>query len=225
MTSFDTTALAVYLVTGARECAAAGRTVPETVAAAVRGGVRAVQVRAKESSGAAFLDEVLAVGEAIAATPGGERVLLFVNDRIDVALAARASGVRIDGVHLGQSDLPAGIARRVLWPGALIGVTVSNLDEVRRAGPVADYLGLSALFDTPTKPDAPPGLGLDGIRALAAASSLPTVAIGGITAAVLPALRETGVTGAALVSGICAASDPERVSRELLASWRKGRAG
>ena len=102
---------AVYLVTDADQCAASGRSVPDTVAAAVAAGVRAVQVRAKDAHGGGFLAEVLAVADALAATLGGEDTALIVNDRIDIALAARAAGARVDGVHVGQSDLPAASVR------------------------------------------------------------------------------------------------------------------
>ena len=218
--SLDPAGLALYLVTDTDLCRAAGHTVPSVVSAAVRAGVRAVQVRAKDASGAAFLGEVLEVADAIAGVPGGERVDLYVNDRVDVALAARAAGARVAGVHLGQSDLPAAAARRILWPGALIGVSVVD-DDTLRAVEAADYLGIGPLRDTATKPDAERALGRTGVAALARAATVPAVAIGGISAADLPRLRADGLAGAAVVSAICAAADPERAARDLLRAWNE----
>lgn len=219
--SFDPASLAVCLVTDAAQCTAAGRGVAATAADAVRSGVRSVQVRAKDASGAAFLAEVTAVAEAIAAVPGGEDVVLIVNDRVDVALAARALGVRIDGVHVGQSDLPASAVRAILWPGAVIGVSAATPAEIRAAEPFADYLGIGPLRDTATKPDADAALGLDRVAALAGSTTLPAVTIGGIVPGDLPALRAAGLTGVAVVSGICAVADPAAAAREYLRQWTK----
>ncbi|MFT4296347.1 MAG: bifunctional hydroxymethylpyrimidine kinase/phosphomethylpyrimidine kinase [Micropruina sp.] len=214
---FDTTVLAVYLVTDAGQCAAAGRSVADTVAAAVRSGVRSVQVRAKDASGATFLDDVAAVADAIASVPGADCVLI-VNDRVDVALAARARGVPVDGVHVGQSDLPAPVLRAILWPGAILGVSAATREEIRAAEPYADYLGIGPLRDTATKPDADPALGLARVAELAA-TRLPAVTIGGVLADDLPGLRAAGLDGAAVVSGICAAPDPGEAARTYLARW------
>ena len=219
--SLDAATLSVCLVTDAAQCAAAGRSVAATVAAAVASGVRSVQVRAKDASGAAFLDEVAAVAAAIAGVPGGEDVVLIVNDRVDVALAARASGVRVDGVHVGQSDLPASVLREILWPGAIVGVSAAAPEAIRAAEPFADYLGIGPLRDTATKPDADPALGLPRVAELAASTRLPSVTIGGVRADDLPGLRRTGLAGAAVVSGICAAPDPGAAAREYLRQWAK----
>lgn len=217
--TLDPTVLAVCLVTDAVQCAATGRGVAGTVAAAVAGGVRSVQVRAKDASGADFLSEVTAVAEAIARVPGGEECVLIVNDRVDVALAARALGVRVDGVHIGQSDLPASVVRAILWPGAVIGVSAATLGEIRVAEPYADYLGIGPLRDTATKPDADPALGVARVAELAASTRLPAVTIGGVLPDDLPALRAAGLAGVAVVSGICAASDPGGAARRYLDRW------
>ena len=216
---------AVYLVTDADQCAASGRSVPDTVAAAVAAGVRAVQVRAKDAHGGGFLAEVLAVADALAATLGGEDTALIVNDRIDIALAARAAGARVDGVHVGQSDLPAASVRAILWPGAILGVSVGEPGEAAAAVPHADYLGVGPLVDTATKPDARTSLGLAGIAAVCASTPLPCVAIGGIDVAVTPRLREAGAAGVAIVSGICAQPDPGAASAAYLDAWRAGAPG
>ncbi len=217
--SLDVSTLAVCLVTDAGQCAAAGRSVAGTVANAVANGVRSVQVRAKDASGAAFLDEVTAVAEAIAAVPGADDCVLIVNDRVDVALAARARGVRIAGVHLGQSDLPAAAARALLWPGAIIGVSAATPEQIRAAEPYADYLGIGPLRDTATKPDADPALGAARVAELAALTGLPSVTIGGVLPDDLPVLRDSGLAGVAVVSGICTAPDPGAAARGYLDRW------
>ncbi len=217
--TLDPTVLAVCLVTDSVQCTVTGRGVPATVAAAVAGGVRSVQVRAKDASGAAFLTEVTAVAGAIAGAPGGDECLLIVNDRVDVALAARARGVRVDGVHIGQSDLPADVVRAMLWPAAIIGVSAATPGEIRAAEPYADYLGIGPLRDTATKPDADPALGVVRVAELAAFTRLPAVTIGGVLPDDLPGLRAAGLAGVAVVSGICAASDPGGAARRYLDRW------
>jgi len=202
--------LSLFLVTDTRLCGDRG--VVETVRAAVHGGVSAVQVREP----GADTRELFALAQAVHRALDGTGVPLFVNDRIDVALAVDA-----EGVHLGQKDLPVPAARSVAaGRHLLIGLTVSDPHEVAAARALAggppDYLGLSPIFTSSTKPEAGKGLGLEGIRALrSAADGIPCVAIGGITAANADAVRSTGVDGLAVVSALCCAPDPVAAAREL----------
>ncbi|MGY1841589.1 MULTISPECIES: thiamine phosphate synthase [unclassified Modestobacter] len=212
MRPFDPT---LYLVTDTLLCAP--RSVPEVVAAAVTGGVTAVQVRDKTASRRELLALTRAVQAVLAPTP---QVRLVVNDAVDVALLAGA-----DGVHVGQDDLPADEVRALLGPDALVGVSVgddADLDGVLALPPgTVDVVGLSPVWATPTKPDAGPGLGLTGTRSLAAraqAAGLRAVAIGGISATNAAEVRSTGVDGVCVVSGICAAPDPTAAARELRAA-------
>ena len=172
-------------------------------------GVRAVQLRAK-----AVPDRV-AYRVATAARDLTARfgALLVINDRLDLALAAGA-----DGVHLGQDDLPAEAARR-LWPDGLLGVSVRTPAEARAAEAAgADYVGAGALRSTSTKPDSRV-IGLEGLAAVAGATRLPVVAIGGITAGDVPALRRAGVAGVAVASAIARATDPGQAARAFLRAW------
>ncbi|MGY1844498.1 thiamine phosphate synthase [Modestobacter sp. SYSU DS0875] len=210
--AFDPT---LYLVTDTLLCAP--RSVPEVVAAAVAGGVTAVQVRDKTASRRDLLALTRAVQAVLAPTP---RVRLFVNDAVDVALLAGA-----DGVHVGQDDLPPGEVRTLLGTDALVGVSVgsdADLDGVLALPPgTVDVVGLSPVWATPTKPDAGPGLGLAGTRSLTArahAGGIAAVAIGGISAANAAEVRATGVDGVCVVSGICAAPDPAAAARALRAT-------
>ncbi|MGP3770208.1 thiamine phosphate synthase [Streptomyces sp. SDT5-1] len=209
--------LSVYLVTDPDQCAALGRTVAETVERAVAGGVTAVQVREKRAGGRAFLRTVLDVAAVLP-----EHVVLIVNDRVDVFLAARAAGARVTGVHVGQSDLPAESVRQLIGEEAVLGLSAATVDELRaaEASPArVDHVGIGALHATRTKADAPTPLGHEGFAALVRHTRLPAVAIGGVTADDLPHLRAAGAAGGAVVSGICAAPAPEAAARRYADAW------
>lgn len=209
--------LAVYLVTDRDQAEAAGHDLVDLVATAARAGVTAVQVREKEAPAGAFLATVLAVAAVLP-----EDVALVVNDRVDVFLAARAAGARVAGVHVGQSDLPVDLVRRLVGPDALVGLSAATPEELRAAGSGpgrVDYVGIGALRATATKPDAPTPLGVAGFARLVAASTLPAVAIGGIVPADLGPLRAAGAAGAAVVSGICAAPDPAAAAGTYARAW------
>ena len=209
--------LSLYLVTDSGLATAAGHDLAQLVRAAVEAGVTAVQVREKDASARAFLHSVLRVSEMLP-----EHVALIVNDRVDVFLAARSMGARVAGVHVGQSDLPVTAVRSMIGTDAILGLSASTEDELQRAeaSPArVDYVGIGALHATTTKRDAPPPLGHAGFARLVAATSLPAVAIGGVTCDDLPPLRAAGAAGAAVVSAICAAKDPGAAARELRATW------
>ncbi|WP_330456416.1 thiamine phosphate synthase [Streptomyces sp. NBC_00820] len=210
----------VYLVTDTAQCAARGRDAVATVAEAVAGGATAVQVREKDTSARAFLDTVLRISVVLP-----ERVALFVNDRVDVFLAARAAGARVTGVHVGQSDLPPGAVRALIGADAVLGLSAATPAELRAAAedPArVDYVGIGALHATRTKTDAPPALGHEGFAALVRATPLPAVAIGGVLVADMPSLRASGAAGGAIVSGICAAADPRAAARSYADAWASG---
>ncbi|MGY0488686.1 thiamine phosphate synthase [Streptomyces sp. WG-D5] len=212
--------LSVYLVTDPDQCAARGRSVAETVERAVAGGVTAVQVREKRAGGREFLRTVLDVAEVLP-----DHVALIVNDRVDVFLAARASGARVTGVHVGQSDLPAHVVRQLIGEEAVLGLSAATGAELRAAAadPArVDHVGIGALHATRTKADAPAPLGRDGFAGLVPLSPLPAVAIGGVTPGDLPHLRAAGAAGAAVVSGICAADDPRAAAHTYAAAWARG---
>ncbi|MCK2037258.1 bifunctional hydroxymethylpyrimidine kinase/phosphomethylpyrimidine kinase [Microbacterium sp. SSW1-49] len=209
--------LSLYLVTDAALCGERG--VIETVRQAVDGGVRIVQLREKHASDREVVEQLLALSAAI-----DGRALLVVNDRLDAAVAARAQGGRVDGVHLGQGDASVLRARQELGPDALIGLTANapeHLDAVR-ALPVGtiDYLGVGVIRPTLTKPDHPPALGIQGFREFAEASPLPCVAIGGVGIDDIEPLRAAGAVGIAVVSALCAAEAPAAAAREFRRRWQ-----
>ena len=200
--------LALYLVTD--PVLSGERGVAEVVRAAIAGGVTAVQLRDPQAS----TRELCRLGAALLDVLDGTGVPLLVNDRLDVALAVGAAGV-----HLGQSDLPVKAARQLGGPDFLVGLSVSTEPEIAEvealpAGTV-DYLGVGPVFPTSTKPKAPAALGLEETARLRASTTLPCVAIGGITADNAGGVRATGVAGIAVVSAICAAPDPEVAAKAL----------
>lgn len=207
--------LSLHLVTDEREPFAR---LVEAVDAAVAAGVGVVQLRAK----AASARELLAQAVALSATIDG-RAAFVIDDRVDVALAARDSGTRVDGVHIGQNDVPPLTARRLLGPDALIGWTANTPAHFAGAAALpagtVDYLGVGVIHPTATKADHPDPLGVEGFGALASSTTLPCIAIGGVTWEDAAALRAAGAQGLAVVTAICAAHDPGAATRRLRDAW------
>jgi thiamine-phosphate pyrophosphorylase len=177
---------------------------------ALEADARVVQFRAKNLERRAFLEQAQAVQRLCREYSA----LFVVNDAVDVAALCQA-----DGVHLGQEDLPPGLARQVVGPDPLIGLSISALEEARLAAgdPSVDYLGVGALFATPTKPDAEYG-GPRLLRSVRAEVDLPLVAIGGITLERAAVAWQHGADLIAVVSAVFGASDPAAATRALLAS-------
>ena len=187
-----------------------GRSLAGIVAAAVKGGVTMVQLREKTASTRAFIEQARVLKRLLAPL----RVPLLINDRIDVALA-----VGVDGVHLGQQDMPVALARQLLGPAASIGLSITELGQVRdRDAELADYLGVGPIFAQSTKLDATPPLGLDGLAEVRRATGKPIVAIGGVSAANADAVRSAGANGIAVVSAIMSADDARAAAAALLSA-------
>jgi thiamine-phosphate pyrophosphorylase len=202
--------LALYLVLDPVQCGGHARAV-EVTRAALEGGATIVQLRAPQWHKRAWLE----LARDLSPVTRHHAVPLVIDDHIDVALAVGAQGV-----HIGQRDLTPDVARKLLGPKALIGWSVSDeaqLDEANRMGDLIDYVGIGPVFATPTKPDASAALGIDGLAALCARSSYPTVAIGGIQLHNAADLMRARPGGIAVVSAICMAEDPRRAAAELLA--------
>ena len=195
----------LYLVTD--RTLSLGRSTVEVVRAAIRGGVSCVQLREKGCSTREFMDEARLLKALLA----GTGVPLFINDRLDVALAVGA-----DGVHLGQNDLPIADARRLVGNRMIIGISAESVaDAIRAEAEGADYIGASPVFTTPTKTDTAPPLGLDGLRAIRRAVQLPLVAIGGIDADNASQVLRAGADGLAVVSAIVSAPCPRTAAAGL----------
>jgi thiamine-phosphate pyrophosphorylase len=175
--------------------------------AALDGGAHMVQLRAPELDD----DSLVPLTEQLAARCRERGVLLIVDNRVGVAVSARA-----DGVHLGQGDRPL-TARDRLGTELLLGVSVEHPEQARSAEAAgADYLGVT-VWATPTKPDARP-VGLDGLRGVVSSTRLPVLAIGGITTARCHEVLAAGAAGVAVVSAVAAAPDPVGATRALVAA-------
>ena len=174
--------------------------------AALAGGATTIQLRDKHLPGR----ELLALGMAMAGLCRRAGALFIVNDRLDIALLCGAHGV-----HLGQDDLPADAARRLCPPGFIVGVSAQSEEQARLArAHGADYLGIGAVYPTQTKDAA--ALGLAGVRAVARATDLPTVAIGGINLDNAAEVMGTGVDGLSIISAVVAAPDISLAARDFL---------
>lgn len=179
----------------------------EVVLAAVRGGVKAVQLREKALSIREFIEEARRVKEILRPFD----IPLLINDRVDVALAVEA-----DGVHLGQEDMPWQMARKILGKEAIIGLSVEEWEDVLKAEEAdVDYLGVSPVFATPTKRDTKGVWGLEGLKRIRSVSRHRLVAIGGLNAENAASVIEAGADAIAVVSAICAAADPFKAARSL----------
>ncbi|MBK8793797.1 MAG: thiamine phosphate synthase [Holophaga sp.] len=195
----------LYLVTDRRLCG--DRTLEEIVKKAARGGIAWVQLREKELSTRIFVEEATRIKELLAPL----NIPLIINDRVDVALAVGA-----EGVHVGQSDMPCELVRRLMGPRAIIGLSVETWEDVLRAEkqPV-DYLGVSPIFETPTKTDTQFAWGLEGLARIRAFSRHPLVAIGGLNETNIEDAIRAGAEGIAVVSAIFTAADVEQATRHL----------
>lgn len=218
---------ALYLVTDTAQCESAGRSVAQTVAEAVAGGVGVVQVRDKTATDAEFRRLAEEVLEAVEWTRQQEGILhpvpVFLNDRVDVARDLIAEGIQVH-VHVGQSDTPVTEVRQLLGPEALIGLSAAEDEEfvAARASGAVDLLGVGPVYETTTKADAPAGLGPQRLAELVARAGLPCMGIGGITADRAAELRGTGIIGICVVSAICGAPDPRAAARALRSAFLHG---
>lgn len=184
------------------------QTLLEQLEAALQGGVTLVQLREKDLDPAAFLAEALEVK----ALCRRYHVPLILNDQVDLALACGA-----DGVHVGSEDLPVAHIRRRAGPDFIIGATAKTVQQAQAAQAAgADYLGVGAVFPSPTKKNAI-RITVEQLGEICGSVSIPCVAIGGISRENLPALAGGGMDGFALVSAIFSQPDIEAACRELRA--------
>jgi thiamine-phosphate pyrophosphorylase len=205
----------IYLVTDRALCGS--RTIDEVIMAAVAGGVRYVQLREKNVTTRFFVEEARRIKLLLRPF----RIPLIINDRVDVALAAKA-----EGVHLGQDDMPCSLARKLLGKKVVIGLSVECwADVVRAQEQDVDYLGVSPVFPTPTKTDTKGCWGLSGLAKIKSYSRHPLVAIGGINEANAAAASAAGADCLAVVSAICAAFDPRQAAERLAVITASAQAG
>jgi thiamine-phosphate pyrophosphorylase len=195
----------LYLVTDRGLCGQ--RSLEDVVKLAVRGGVTFVQLREKQISTRRFIEEARSIRKLLEPY----KIPLIINDRVDVALACGA-----DGVHIGQDDMPYAEARLLMGRKAIIGLSVETWEDVEESRNLdVNYVGVSPVFATPTKTDTKGAWGLEGLAKIKAVSNHPIIAIGGINESNAADVLKAGADCLAVVSAICAASDPEAAARKI----------
>jgi len=196
--------------------AAGGRELAPVLDAVLAGGCRLVQLREKSLPSV----DLYPIARALRSRCREAGCLFIVNDRVDLALAVEA-----DGVHVGQDDLPAREARRLLRPGMLLGVsTHDELQACRARDDGADYVAVGSMFPTASKP----GFQLVGpelLRRVRPEIAVPLVAIGGITVDNVAEVVRAGADAVAVISAVCAASDPAAAARSFIERIREAREG
>lgn len=183
-----------------------GKRLEDQVEAAILGGATIIQLREKSLSGRDFYQTAL----NIKGITDRYRIPLIINDRLDIALAVEAAGL-----HVGQGDLPPVIARRLLGPEKILGVSVANLEEAIQAEENgADYLGVGAVFPTGTKQDAAT-VDFSELKKITGAVQIPVVAIGGINENNALQLKGGGIKGIAVVSAVFGKEDPGKAAAKM----------
>lgn len=173
---------------------------------AIKGGTSIVQLREKTASTKDFYQLALKVKEITSKYD----VPLLINDRIDIAIA-----VDSEGVHIGQDDMPADIARKIIGENKILGVSASTVEEAKKAQEDgADYIGSGAVFPTATKDDAD-SVSKEELKEIVDSIDIPVVAIGGITLENAESLKDTGIAGFSVVSAIMSADNPKEASQKL----------
>lgn len=183
-------------------------TLEQAVNDAIKGGCTVIQLREKHATSREFYQLALSLKRIT----GYYGIPLIINDRLDIAAAVNA-----EGVHLGQKDLPADIARAVLGEEKIIGVSANNLQAAINAElDGADYIGVGAVFQTSTKTDTKP-VTIDKLKEIRSAVKIPMVAIGGIKRSNISQLNGTGINGVAVVSAVIGSKNITAAARELKA--------
>lgn len=220
--------ISAYLVIGSENTT---RPVEEVVAAAVSEGFTCVQIRSKVATAREMIDTLGKTAAAIRELGKSDSVALLVDDRLDVVLAARDAGIKVDGVHVGQSDIPVDVCRKYLGADSIVGLSArtEELIDYVKAADVSqiDYFGAGPLHATETKLDAGKTSegrfithGFKEIAELVKVSPRPIVVGGGVKLKDIPALVATNVAGFFVVSAVAGADNPRLAARELVEAWR-----
>ena len=222
--------LSAYLVVGPENTK--GRPVAPIIKDAVEAGFTCVQIRSKVASARELIELTRQAAQVIAETGKAGEVALLVDDRLDVILAARKAGIKVDGIHVGQADIPVDVCRDYLGEEAIIGLSARTHDlfEYIKTVDVSriDYFGAGPVHETKTKPDC--GLDRDGkviirsftdLSELARLSPIPVVVGGGVKLVDIPPLAQTGVDGFFVVTAVSEADDPKSAAAELVKAWKR----
>ena len=222
--------ISAYLVIGPENTLE--RPVAPIIEAAVDAGYTCIQIRSKTASARELIELTRRAADIIEKAGRSDKTALLVDDRLDVVLAARKQGIKVDGIHVGQSDIPVEICRDYLGEEAIIGLSAKTLelfDYIKTADvSKIDYFGAGPLHETQTKQDCE--IGPDGktitrsfedIKKLAEISPIPVVVGGGVKLADIPDLAATGIDGFFVISAITEAEDPKLEAVRLIEAWNE----
>lgn len=200
-----------YTLYGITDDNMAPELLPPSVEEAIKGGATIIQLRKKSITTREYLGIALAVKKVT----DRHGIPLIINDRLDIALAVDAAGL-----HVGDDDLPVDIARRLLGPTKILGVSADSPQRAKIAqAQGATYLGVGAVYPTPSKADAGPPIGPSGLGQVIQATSLPVVAIGGINLANCQEVRKQGAAGMAVISALFGTPDIKDAAAQLRRAW------
>lgn len=221
-----------YLVIGPENTK--GQSVAEVIKKAVNAGFTCVQIRSKTASALELINLTVEAAKVISELGKSNLVTLLVDDRLDVVLAVKEMGVKVDGIHVGQTDIPVSVCRKYLGEDSIIGLSARThdlIDYVKNADiSQIDYFGAGPLHETSTKPDC--GMDAEGkvltrsfeeLTELAKISPLPVVVGGGVKLPDIPELAKTGVAGYFVVTAVTEAEDPYIAASELVKAWKAER--
>ncbi|MDW5563438.1 MAG: thiamine phosphate synthase [Methanomassiliicoccus sp.] len=224
--------ISAYFVVGPENTK--GRPVRQIIKDVIEAGFTCVQIRSKTASARELIKLTHEASDVIAELGRSDEVTLLVDDRLDVILAARKQGAKVDGIHVGQSDIPVEICREYLGDDSVIGLSArtSELFDYIRTVDVSqiDYFGAGPLHETSTKPDC--GMGPNGkvitrsfaeVAELARLSPVPVVVGGGVKLSDIPPLARTGADGFFVVSAVAEADDPKAEAIRLVEEWKTNR--
>lgn len=196
----------MYLITDRNQTG--GRPLTDVVKEALAGGVKAVQLREKDLP----IRELLRLAEEMIKITKEAGAMLFINGRIDAAIAVEA-----DGIHLGQTDLPVDVVRRIVGNRFMIGVSTHNLIEAKEAeAGSADFITFGPVYETPAKLKYGKPIGIKGLKIAKSGVSIPVYAIGGINSGNIKHILSAGADGVALISAVMGAKEPKKAVEALL---------
>lgn len=217
-----------YLVVGPENTK--GRSVGAIIQAAVTAGFTCIQIRSKVASAVELIELTRQAADIIYQAGKSEEVALLVNDRLDVILAARKMGIKVDGIHVGQTDIPVEVCREYLGASSIVGLSAKTdalLEYIRTVDVRSiDYFGAGPLHKTLTKPNC--GLDAKGnvvtrsfeeLTKLRELSPIPVVVGGGVKLSDIPQLAQTQVAGFFVVSAVAEAQCPEKAAAAMVEAW------
>ena len=209
-----------------------GRPVEEVVRAVLNAGFTCIQLRSKVASARKLINLAARCADVIDELKKSDTVALLIDDRLDVAIAARVEGIKVDGVHVGQDDIPPSVCRKYLGDEAIVGFTPrkQNMIDYIKSHDLTgvDYLGVGPIHESKSKPEA--GRQSDGsvitrtleeLNEVVRITPVPVVIGGGVTVGDLPKIAQTGVNGFFVISAIAGAIDPYLAAKDLVETWRR----